>query len=343
MGQSTGNMQHRSNIAEATSGILLFSSVFRPTLTSPSIKEQHDGPAMPPTLFAFGTAGIAGFMVGIITLGTTTGWAQTTPPESSQQLVREVVYNELHDHDQHGYWSYRVLQHVPEGTQVSVEVETPQGPITRAVLSNGHPLDPTSQREEKDRLMHLLNSPSEQANHRQAYADDEKRISKVLAMLPDAFQFTEAGTENGCRHLRFRPNPDYAPHTMEARVFRALSGDLWIDARMKRMTRLEGRLEQNVDFGFGVLGRVNRGSWFRMDRTRVSPTEWKTNRLEVHISGRALFFKTIGRETSEVRTDFTSLPTDMNLARGLELLERANASATSLGAAFAPVSFGGHS
>ena len=163
-------------------------------------------------------------------------------------------------------------------------------------------------------------SPSEQAHARQSYAEDEKRIGKILVLLPDAFLYEDAGEENGCRKFHFRPNPQYPPHSIEARVFHAMSGDIWLSTRYKRLERLDGHLIENVDFGFGILGRLYQGGWFRLQRTQVSSTDWKTERLEVHMAGRAMLFKTIARETSEVRGGFVPVPAGMNLAQGLSLL-----------------------
>jgi hypothetical protein len=237
------------------------------------------------------------------------------------QLVREVVYNELHDHDRHGYWRYWIEHHNQWQTQREEQVETVDGPVKRLTLSNGLPLDAAASRQEQARLAHLIASPSDQARQRQEYAEDEKRIGRILALLPDAFLYQYAGEENGCTHLRFHPNPDYPAHSVEARVFHAMSGELWVDARSKRLARLDGHLEENLDFGYGILGRIYKGGWFRLQRTPASPTDWKTERLEVHMAGRALLFKTIAKETSEVRGGFVPVPAGMNLAQGLALLQ----------------------
>jgi hypothetical protein len=132
--------------------------------------------------------------------------------------------------------------------------------------------------------------------------------------------YQDAGVENGARHLRYTPNPKYSAHTIEARVFHQLSGDLWIDVRMKRLRRLEGRLNDDVTFGLGMLGRVNKGSWYRMSRTQVSENEWKTDRYEIHMSGRALLFKTIAHETIEARGGFELVPPAMSFDQGLKVL-----------------------
>jgi hypothetical protein len=269
------------------------------------------------------------FLTGVLAASTAPGTAQqsqsATQIEPPVTLVREVVYNEMHDHERHGWWRYWIEKHAPKETLLEEQVETSDGPLTRVKQINGHALDAKDQQREETRLQTLLNSPSEQASLKQAYIDDEKRIGRIVALLPEAFLYEDAGEENGLRHLRFRPNPNYPPHSIEARIFHAMSGDLWIDARMKRMAALRGQLMENVDFGFGILGRLYKGGSFELRRTQVSATDWKTENLELHMSGRAMLFKTIARETSEVRGGFVAVPAEMSLAQGMQLLNETNA------------------
>lgn len=244
--------------------------------------------------------------------------AGTLPPA---QLVREVVYNELHDHAKHSYWRYWIEHRTHGGSSREEQIETPDGPVNRLTQENGQPLSDQQARDELARLDQLLHSPSEQAHRRQEYAEDENRIGRILALLPDAFLYEYADDENGCHRLRFRPNPNYPAHSIEARVFHAMSGELWIDARSKRLARLDGALGENVDFGYGILGRLYKGGWFRLVRTQVSPTDWKTAQLEIHMNGRAMRFKTIAKETSEVRGGFTPAPAGLNLGQAIFFLE----------------------
>lgn len=248
--------------------------------------------------------------------------SQRPAVEAAQVLVREVVYNELHDHDRHGFWRYWVKKQGTKESRLEEQVETADGPLTRVLLTNGHPLNDQAQQAEEAKLEQLISSSSQRASHRQAYHEDENRIGRILSLLPDAFLFEDQGEINGCRHLRFHPNPNYPPHSIEARIFHAMSGELWIDSRMKRLALLHGVMIDNVDFGFGLLGRLNKGGWFELQRTQVSESDWKTERLEVHMSGRALLFKTIARETSEVRGGFQPIQPHMSLEQGIRLLEQ---------------------
>jgi hypothetical protein len=275
-------------------------------------------------------------LLGVLILAQSAGCVQaqqTEPPMPPGQLVREVVYNELHDHERHGYWRYWIERQSPQGIRLEEQVETAAGPVARLESSNGHPLDADGRQAEDNRLSSLLNSPAEQARFRQQYADDERRIGRIVALLPDAFLYEYAGQEDGCYRLRFRPDPNYPAHSIEARVFHAMSGELWVSARYKRLARLDGQLEENVDFGYGILGRLYKGGWFQLQRTRVSSTDWKTERLEVHMSGRAMLFKTIARETSERRGGFLPVAAGMNLSQGVSLLAPAQANSAVASAA----------
>ncbi|MGA2635583.1 MAG: hypothetical protein ABSF16_15210 [Terracidiphilus sp.] len=267
---------------------------------------------------------LTGF-VGILALAQSGFCAQPQQPIPAGQLVREVVFNELNDHQGHGYWRYWVEHHTPKETRIDEQVETAQGPVTRLTLSNGLPPSPQAEAEDLARLQRLLNSPDEQAKHLHEYEENENRIGRILALLPDAFLYDYDGEENGCHRLRFRPNPDYPPHSIEARVFHSMSGTLWIDARYKHLSRLEGRIQENLDFGYGILGRLYKGGWFQLERTQVSPSDWKTVRLEVHMSGRALLVKSFARNTSEARGGFAPVPPGMNLAQGMALLQQIEA------------------
>lgn len=246
--------------------------------------------------------------------------AQSSIPAG--QLVREVVYNELHDHQVHGYWRFWIEKRSRAGTRVEDEVETSDGPVNRLLLHNGVSLDGEAQAQEDARLERFLNSPEEQARAMKQHDEDEERIGRILALLPDAFVYEYDGEEDGCYRLKFHPRPDDRAQSIEARIFHSMSGTLWVDERAKRLARLDGRVEENVDFGLGILGRLYKGGWFRLQRVQVSATEWKTERLEVHMNIRALLVKTFAKDTSEERGGFIAVPKGLSLAQGLALLNR---------------------
>jgi len=266
---------------------------------------------------------------GILAMMASACVAHAQPQMPPGQLVREVIYNEQHDHQQHGAWRYWIEKRSPAGTRREEQVETADGPVNRLTRSDGRQLSAEAEEKEEARLEKLLSSPAEQARHLRQYDDDEERIGRILALLPDAFVYQYDGEEDGCYRLRFHPNPAYPAGPIEARIFHSMSGSLWVNEREKRLARLEGRVDENVDFGFGILGRLYKGGWFKLVRVQVSPTDWKTESLEVHMNIRALLVKTFARETSEERGGFEPVPVGMSLAQGMALLNRSDQTAQS--------------
>ena len=62
----------------------------------------------------------------------------------------------------------------------------------------------------------------------------------------------------------------------------------------------------DVEFGFGVLGKLQKGGTFEVVQSEVAPRDWEVSLLDVHITGRALFFHTIGKQQHEVRSQAKS-------------------------------------
>ena len=48
-----------------------------------------------------------------------------------------------------------------------------------------------------------------------------------------------------------------------------MAGEIWIDPVKLRVVRLEGHLQQDVDFGWGILGRLNKGGWIVIEQADV--------------------------------------------------------------------------
>ena len=238
-----------------------------------------------------------------------------------EQLIRDTVYNELHDHEGHGYWQYTILKKTSKELVSVEQVETKSGPVQRLIAVNGEPLTPQRRHEEDVRLEEFLSDAAKQRKVREQYLDDEKRIERIMQLLPIAFLYEYEGMEGDNYCLNFRPNPAFHPPTIEARVFHAMQGKVYVNARWKRLARLDGRLMDNIDFGYGLLGRLNKGGWFSLERTRANETDWKTEMLEIHVSGRAVLFKTIAKETREERFGFREVPRDITLGDAKRMLD----------------------
>jgi hypothetical protein len=108
-----------------------------------------------------------------------------------------------------------------------------------------------------------------------------------------------------------------------------MQGILVIDEKETRLASIEGKLMSDVSFSLGVLARLHRGGTFKAVQSEISPQDWELTSLDVHIAGRALFFKTINEQQHEVKSDFQPVPTDITVAQAAEMVKKnANVSAS---------------
>ena len=269
----------------------------------------------------------ASFVVALIGISLLAQAQDRIPVQSGQQLAADVVYNELQDRECDSFWQYRSNRVSGSQDVVREQVETPQGPIFRVIADHGRPLDEGERRSEERRLNELVNKPGAMTRVQQDHLKDEERMRRVIEMLPQAFLYEYSGPSEGDQvHLSFRPNPAFTPTSYDGRIVHALSGTLVVNRRLKRLVAMKGQLMDRVDFGYGLLGYVEKGGTFEIQREQVSATRWKASLIEVHIQGRVLLFRNVSKDQREVRTNFHPVPHDISLTSAKELLDRTTGS-----------------
>ena len=265
--------------------------------------------------------------VGVVAL-TLSGSAMAARAQEmdAHELARQVIYNELHDREHDSHCEYRSRSVTPGETVVREQVETPHGPIFRVLEREGVPLSETEQCKEDARLKKLLHSQRELDNLQHEHESDEARLARIMGLLPRAFLFSYAGksplaADGDTVTLNFRPDPAFVPASYEERVMRVLEGTLTVNLRFKRMLEMRGTLSQSVDFGYGLLGHVEKGGTFVIHRQQVSEEHWKTDLVDVHIEGKVLLFKNVNKQQREERSDFHSVPLDLNMETAKQMLD----------------------
>ena len=237
------------------------------------------------------------------------------------QLVAQTMHNELNaDLNDHSLWTY--IEDKVDGRKHTVKkvVETPKGDASLMIAENGYPLPPDELKRQKAHLDQMVRDPQAFAREQADEHQDEQKARELMKMIPTAFLYKYEGHKDGIIHLSFRPNPKFNPPTREAKVFHAMAGIMWIQAREKRLMKLAGHLIEDVDFGMGILGKLTKGGTFELDRAEFAPTHWKTTLTDVHLSGRALFFKSISEQQHEVDRDYKQIP-KLNTLQAAKLLE----------------------
>jgi hypothetical protein len=241
-------------------------------------------------------------------------------PQTAAALMHEVVVNELTDRVQQWKWMYVIDKREGKQTLTEEQVETKDGPLYRVLAINGTPLDSNQRRQDTARIDRFLHDPSQQVKLKQGYEEDQQKLEKLMALMPDAFLYDYDGAEGNLVRLKFRPNSSYNPPTYEARVAHSLAGTILIDPQQKRLAKLSGELMNPVEFGFGLLGHIDNGGTIEIGRAEVGPSQWKTALINVQISGRLVFFKTISKQEYEMRSDFRAVSPALSLFEASRLL-----------------------
>jgi len=258
-------------------------------------------------------------VVGLCLVSSTRG--QSSQP-SAAALMNEVVANELTDRVQQRKWSYLIDRR--DGKQILTEhqVDTKDGPLYRVLAIDGTPLNPSQRQQDNARMDRLLHDPVLQLKLKLEQEEDETKLEKVLRLMPQAFLYDYDGVEGNLLRIKFRPNTNYTPPTYEARVVHSLAGTVFIDSQHKRLAKFSGRLMDRVEFGYGFLGYIDKGGTIEIGRVQVDTSEWKTTFVNIQLSGRLVFFKTISKQEYETRSDFRAVPGDLSLLAASQLLAR---------------------
>lgn len=218
---------------------------------------------------------------------------------------------------------YRLRKSSPRLTTTKEIVETREGAVAMLVAVNDSAPSAADAQKEQARLDSLLADASKQRRRKQSQDEDARRALEVLRVLPKAFLYQPAGSfgtaAGTIEKFTFIPNPQFDPPDLETQVLTAIKGEIWIDAARARVVRLEGRLQHDVDFGWGILGRLNKGGWIVMEQAEVGEGQWRVVRFKMSMSGRVVF-KTRSFDTTEEQTQFAPVPVGLGYRQGIQIL-----------------------
>jgi hypothetical protein len=246
------------------------------------------------------------------------------PPDQAQALVNRALAAELRSaQDLNHPMRYRLHRSSPRLTSTKEIVETREGFVARLVAINDRPLSQADEQKEQARLDALFSDPSRQRHRKQSEDQDTGIVLKLLRMLPQAFFYEYAGPGQGSVGLvekyRFHPNPRFSPPDLETQALTAMTGEIWVDPSGERVARLEGHLQQDTDYGWGILGKLDKGGWIVLEQASVGGGQWRIARFQMKMSLRILFKNKIFDTTQEM-TQYAPVPANLDYRQAIQLL-----------------------
>ncbi len=278
-----------------------------------------------------------GVPIAVIALGAALCSAQTTPPPAetpknaaeAQALVRRAIEHQM-DRDAKGggpSFMYSLREVGKRGMLTKELIETRDGIIARLIAINDKPLSPQERQADDERLNKLLNDPQAREQKAKQQHEDDVRTRKMVRALPDAFLYEPDGTTDGPRgpivRLKFKPNPQFDPPSRELQVFQGMEGQMLIDPRAQRLVEINAKLFRDVNFGWGILGHLDKGGQFMVHQSDVTGNDdWEITAMKLNFDGKAVIFKPIHIREDESASNFRVVPKDLTFAQGVELLKK---------------------
>jgi hypothetical protein len=248
------------------------------------------------------------------------------PAIDPQKIVHDASWNELHAKSPGRSFSYVQHKVEPKGSTVKQIVETKEGDVARLIEKDGKPLPPEEEQAETDRLNHLLAHPEVQEHRHKKEQEDSARGDEMVRMLPDAFLFTYEGMIEGpsgpCYRLSFKPNPAFTPPDREGEVYHGMVGELWVDQAQLRLAKIDAHLISDVNFGWGVLGRLYKGGSILVQNSDVGLHHWETIHMKLQLQGKLLMMKSVDYSTTEDFSDFKVQPQELGYQEAIRLLQK---------------------
>ena len=245
------------------------------------------------------------------------------PNAQARDLVRKVVANELKQEElDKSRYMFKLKKVTPKVTRVQQIVHTNQGSIARTLLIDGNPPADDLRKAEEEMIQKLIGDLDEQKRRQKREKEDENRAQIMVRALPNAFFYQEIRRDGDTLKLRFRPDPSYEPQSREESIYTGMAGELWLNIPQERLRKIDAHLFHDVDFGWGILGRLYKGGSFMVEQEQVDASHWDTTVLKLDLRGKALLVKSLVYDEQEFENDFHRLPDHINLAEGADNLKK---------------------
>ena len=245
--------------------------------------------------------------------------AHAAKAQDAKQIVQLAVNAELAAaRDDQSHWRY--VESEMDHSQYVV-VETEHGALKRHIEEYGRPASAAAIAADNENIQKFIHDPGMQQKQRQNGAHDDKSATELTNLLAQAFVWKVESETAETVTLSYRPDGNFHPPDMEARVMGDMAGTLIVDRTQHRIRTFKGTLQTDVTIGFGFLARLKQGGTFDIERRQLAPGVWQITESHVHIDGRALFFHSIGEQQDEVKWDLTPVPPGTTLEQAVELLK----------------------
>jgi hypothetical protein len=145
--------------------------------------------------------------------------------------------------------------------------------------------------------------------------EERKKKQAELAWVrefPEALNYRLVGEETlagrAALVLEASPRPGYQPKNMRGRIFEKICGKVWLDKEEGELVKTDAETFDAVTVALGLLGKVDKGTRFRMERRRLAPGLWAPELQVIRFGARLLLVKSFHNEITTRYADWRPGP-----------------------------------
>jgi hypothetical protein len=264
---------------------------------------------------------------------------QTAQPPASQfpavpapEIVKTCLQHELDLAQAPLKYMFLMRRKTAHVMETKLMVQTNEAIAGRVISYGDQPMTEEGRKNEDARVDRFVKNPEEMRKKQREEHDNRERLNRVLRAMPEALLYEYDGFEPGASGLgrkgeelvrvKFRPNPKYDPPTRVEQLLTAMEGTILLDPQRQRLARIDGALQNDVAFGWGILGHLDKGGRILMEQGELADGNWALRHFMMRFTGKVLFFKSIDVNTTETSWDFHRVADDLSFAQGVELLKK---------------------
>lgn len=184
--------------------------------------------------------------------------------------------------------------------------------VTRVLAKDGQALSAEEVRRQEERLRRGIEERRRKIAAAQGKPHEDDEEDKWLKEMPDAMVFRALSKEKRdgveVEVYEFTPRPGYQAKSARAKAFKSVEGKVWIDPRDGEFSRIEASIVDNITFGLGVFGKLEKGTHFEMDRRKFECGHWFMEMQHIRFAARILMVKAMRQEMITRFSNFAPHP-----------------------------------
>lgn len=176
----------------------------------------------------------------------------------------------------------------------------PGNTYKRLIKVDGRPLDPAGlaandAKHRKDVLAQMNESPDARRKRERENAKLRAEERQVMDEIFQIYEIRVVGREmlNGAPSIvaALEPRPKSQPKTDDGKVMKKFRVRAWVNESDYQVAKIDAEAIEDLTLGWGLIGRLHKGSRATIERTKVNDEVWLPARLRLVGTGRAVMFR----------------------------------------------------